>query len=286
MVENLIMVGPTRCATTSLFRTLSSYDCIAPSKLKEANYFLSDSASSYNDIFNSKQKDKIKLLEASPKYFMYSEIVAKRIYEQLPHAKIIIVLRDPYKRLRSILDHILIKRSPNKFESIDMLSRQQIACFDNLKHAGVDIDRLCLYESMYSIHLKNYLNIFPSDNVFITFYDDVILKKDFTLLIDFLGLDDEGLGLRHDNKTRTVKSKFLHSVALKVNNKFEPFLNRNPFIRDGLRKSYYKLFERQSSVSYDFPGEFVELIHNDLRKTKEVLISIGFKNFPNWLEGI
>lgn len=108
----LIVFGPPRSGTTSLFHWLAAHPEIAPSERKELNYFTGFSASHdrfdpndqrpYLDCFQIDPGARFSL-EASPLYShpQVTPLAIARIISELPEAKIILLLRDPVARFIS-----------------------------------------------------------------------------------------------------------------------------------------------------------------------------------------
>lgn len=100
------IVGPEKCGTSWIDKALR---LVAPETLpvvtKETFYFDRhyDLGKGWHDSLFQSGVDYRG--EVSPSYFS-SELAPHRIYSEYPDAKIIIVLRDPYKRMESHLQHL------------------------------------------------------------------------------------------------------------------------------------------------------------------------------------
>ena len=109
VLPDVIIAGVGRCGTTSLFRYLSAHPGVCPSRLKETAVLLSECAtevkvveSLYKDYFSHCEGQEGVLLEASPQYVLDPKNTASKINVLLPDSKVILILRDPIARLRSV----------------------------------------------------------------------------------------------------------------------------------------------------------------------------------------
>jgi len=106
MLPNFFIVGASKSGTTSLYLYLDKVSGIYMSRVKEPHYFhrssfkliarsITDKAE-YQKLFKSATKEKA-IGEASTSYLQDPES-ASLIHDQVPNAKIIIILRDPCQR--------------------------------------------------------------------------------------------------------------------------------------------------------------------------------------------
>ena len=107
---NFFIVGAARCGTTSLYHYLNESSDVFMSKIKEPHFFASNFCKLINLYSMTNKEEYLKLFEnvtteqavgeASVHYFQAIE-TAGDISRVLPHAKIIIMLRDPVERFFS-----------------------------------------------------------------------------------------------------------------------------------------------------------------------------------------
>ena len=98
---DFVCIGAPRCGTTWLSENLSEHRDIYIPGQKAMNYFnvnWNKGIRWYSDAFR-KGKNRVKG-EISPLYFG-SEIVLKRMHEQFPRIKIVVIVREPIQRLKS-----------------------------------------------------------------------------------------------------------------------------------------------------------------------------------------
>ena len=103
-MRTCILAGPTRTATTSLFRYFGRTKGVAPSIHKETDFFLSRLIEgidcpydSYDACFRDVAGATARI-EASPLYFAFGKRAAEAIHAEEPDAHIVFTLREPTER--------------------------------------------------------------------------------------------------------------------------------------------------------------------------------------------
>lgn len=116
VLPDFLIIGAQKCGTTSLQRYLIQHPCIAPAFRKEVHFFdknLRKGTSWYRGHFPSVLykyyvmavlRRRFMTGEASPAYIFYPH-APKRVLETVPHAKLIILLRNPIDRAYSHHQH-------------------------------------------------------------------------------------------------------------------------------------------------------------------------------------
>ena len=173
---NFFIVGAPRAGTTSLYFYLKQVPEVYLSPVKEPNYFSirvipADhyllpirNKSNYLRLFEG-VKDEIAIGEASPSYLEDPE-APKLIHQVAPHAKIIILLRDPVERAFS---HYLMMVSQG-YEKLSF--REAIEQILSKKSRGEF--RHYLTPGLYSEQIKRYINIFGNEKVKILIFEEFI----------------------------------------------------------------------------------------------------------------
>lgn len=298
MRKVLILIGPTRTSTTSLFRGLADVQGLSPSKIKETNYFLSDEVDLLSDLqflesfqsMFSKDNDGDCFIEASPLYFLHHWKVIPRINRLVElgyDVKCVVTLREPEERFWSLYKHIISKRSINVHQDVNVFVKANIRALDEPSKASVDLDYLSLYESCYSKILPTWL---CSDfDVELCYLDNLMAGQD-TVIESVLRWADIELGAwkyLEENKSTLVKNQNLHKISLSINDKFEPFLNRHKWVRDLIRRAYYLLNGRNANTIEGLEVEsrqrVRQLLESDTKSLGEFLKSVG-KSAPPWCE--
>jgi hypothetical protein len=301
----LILLGPTRSSTTSLFRVLSSVEGISPSKIKETNFFLNDVVDSYTDeqlksnfLKNFSCNNGDCLLEASPLYFLYAEKVAPRIMrlQRLGFdVSALVTLREPEDRFWSLYKHILTKRSAGKYDDISDFVSQNIGSLKVKSDLfSIELDFLSIYESCYKSILHTWKNHLGDKSLKVCFFDNLVDPDDFkSEIIELLEWSEIELGQGCDlkflveNKSTLVRNEFIHKLSLRFNDYLEPFLNKNKWVRDILRITYYTINGRRDELS--IPRNIKDIVRKEIQSGNVHLINelTGLCNpetIPDWVQ--
>ena len=110
ILPEFIIIGSEKCGTTTLYYYLTQHPAIISSSTKEVHYFdtnyhglwwyRSHFPTIFYKFFLRIFNKKIVAGEATP-YYIYHPLVAKRIFNDLPKIKLIVILRDPISRAYS-----------------------------------------------------------------------------------------------------------------------------------------------------------------------------------------
>lgn len=204
-LPNFLIIGAAKSGTTALFNYLGQHPEIYPSSHKEPNYFAfanqevnfqgpGDDAynrscvtnlKSYERLFDPVQSRHRAWGEASTIY-LYHPSTAERIYNLIPDAKIIAILRNPIGRAYSSYQHLVRDgyETLSFEEALDQEEARRQANWQHLYHYT--------RQSIYAPQLQPYLDLFPREQLRIYLYDDFrdspqsILKD----VYQFLEVDD------------------------------------------------------------------------------------------------
>lgn len=129
VLPDFIILGTMKGGTTSLYRALMDYPCVAPALKKEVNFFAGKCGRNiwwYRAHFPTylrrfavcHQSHQILMTgEATPSY-MFDPHAPRRIWETLPKAKLLMMLRNPVDRALSHYHHVVRKgKEPLSFEA-------------------------------------------------------------------------------------------------------------------------------------------------------------------------
>jgi hypothetical protein len=302
MLPNVIIFGGMRCGTTSVFRYLAAHPEVASPSKKELNVFdimLSDPTeavvAAYATWFDSKRcAGKQVRLEASPVYARNSGPISRKIRKLIPDVKIIFLLRQPEARILSI--YKAVKRS-NVFAEGVSFDRFITAMAKSPPDDSIVINKneksivTELQNGLYSQNVQLLLEQFGADSVFIGFLETLSDDPSTFMrnLASFLGIDShfyDSFEFSIENPNIDVRNPELYRVALLINEKLEPLLNRVPRLRKILRAFHYQLNHHKETRS---PGslqtiETLRLYYeSDRSSLRECLSRIGIKELPAWL---
>ena len=210
---NFFIVGAGKAGTTSLYRYLQQHPQIYMSPIKEPSFFASEvqienltpafrrhvrrqSAGlpnplgwlvldwdAYQRLFAGVQNE-IAIGEATPSY-LWSPTAAANIHARIPHAKIIMILRDPAERAYSQYLHQLS-------EGLTRYSfRRQIELAARGGHRELGILHPFLEVGLYSDQVRRYQHYFPSHQIRIYWYEEDWRRPQWLLrdIFEFLGVD-------------------------------------------------------------------------------------------------
>ena len=191
-MQHAIIIGSAKSGTTSLYFTLVQHPRICKCKVKEPHWFAPtfsknkrfdiNSFERYEELWPTYTDEKYDYaLEASTSYTRYPMYpdVARKIYEQIPDAKLIYVMRDPAERIRS--------------------HKQMIAGRGQELHP----DKYYLDMSDYEMQLEQYRLYFNPEQILTIQFEDMVQPTwDINVVWDFLGVERHDIQLMHRNKTR------------------------------------------------------------------------------------
>lgn len=209
-------MGAPRCGTTSLYEYLKNTPNFFMCPIKEPNYFsISIDSSTLYYNHTRKKEDYLKLFkhtnnalaigEASPQYLRDPK-APNFIHENIPNAKIIIILRNPVERAFS---HYLLRFGSGS-ESLSFKKTMQKALDAN---EDDDFARRIYVAGMYSEQVQRYVEIFGKSNIKILIFEEFIKDtwnsvKD---IITFLGLKEnppESVSEVHNTYTEPRNNMF------------------------------------------------------------------------------
>ena len=109
-LPNAVIIGGMKCGTTSLNAWLREHPSVAFSSVKETHYFdqhYQRGLRWYRTHFPLLERIQgaYCTLEATPSYLYRANSVAARMHAQIPHARLVVMLRDPVRRAVSHYGH-------------------------------------------------------------------------------------------------------------------------------------------------------------------------------------
>ena len=194
-MPEFIIIGAAKSGTTALYEYLVEHPDVFMSPIKETNFFAWDdndvksifghkpknyfpvkSISKYQEIFAKAEADKV-CGEASPLY-LESATATKKIHGMIPDVKIIVILRNPADRAFS--DYCMQIRHSYTEKTVEV---------------GLAPDSHSVQGGNYYTMLKQYYDIFPSENILVLKFEDLKNnpEKQAQKLFNFIGVDGKFL---------------------------------------------------------------------------------------------
>ena len=207
MHPNFLIIGPPKCASTSLHHYLGQHPEIYMSELKETNFFTKDynKGTEFYEKYFTKANSAKAIGEATPSY-SFLPFAADRIQKEYPTIKLILCFRNPIERAFSnwlMLWDAGVEKATFKDAIQINLKQTTYINFEGQKGADVfnnrenNIEpgekwvRTYLQAGMYAQILANYYKHFPKEQIKIIYLEDINKKKDETLkeIFTFLNVD-------------------------------------------------------------------------------------------------
>jgi hypothetical protein len=187
---NFFIVGARKCAVTSLYVYLQNIPGVYMSPLKELYYFAPNSVKSkrwdkeeYLGFFK-KANGHVAIGEATPIY-LWDPDAPKVIHQTIPHARIVMSLRDPVERAYSqylMAMKFATRKSPFYDELIRSYKKQE-------KVHG--ISALYVELGMYYDQVRRYFDIFGREQVKVLIFEEFVQDpvKYVNEVLAFLGVN-------------------------------------------------------------------------------------------------
>lgn len=217
MLVNNIIIGAGRSGTTTLVEYIKQHPNVNFSTIKEVTYFsVEEHFNRGTEYFHSFFKNKKGILSTSDTYLLMDRDAPNRIFNYNPNIKLIVILREPSKRTFS--NYQYAKNNGYLVEKISFLESQLLEGNYLLNHNVVFQNNYCsFYGSLYNQHLKNWLNYFNKEQLFICTTSKLNAEPIETLnrLFDFLELEPYLVKkITAKNKAAGVKNKGLNSFLV------------------------------------------------------------------------
>jgi len=201
-LPNFLILGAARCGTTSLHYYLAEHPDVCMSSIKEPNYFLFDETGQpciddrriaaksvpdrdrYEKLFTRPAKA---VGEASPLY-LYNRETPTLIRKTAPDARLIAIAREPVERTWSHFVYVNDDLGERVVPAFREAVERELGLPYEPYRTGTHFVRL----SAYAEQLERYRAVFPSEQLLVIGYDDLIRRTAETLatICVFLGIDD------------------------------------------------------------------------------------------------
>ncbi len=286
---NLFIAGAPKAATTSLYELLRKIPGIYMSEEKEPAFFCRKTVpdnhygkpirnkKDYLALFEKVKDEKI-IGEASV-WYLSDPDSSNLIYQTLPHAKILISLRDPVER---VFSHYFFQINKNLLNiSFHEQIKKEMNC-------GLDysIPRIGLEAGIYSEDVKRFLNIFGKNQVKIIIFEEFIQNKEKTLeeILKFLGLNYKVNRL--DDKVYNPYSPPRGPISERIRKSDTLFQIAKRIIPKFVRKSMVEKFLIGERIKPKIDSEdrktLINYYKSDVKNLKKILgRELPWPNFQN-----
>jgi hypothetical protein len=294
-LPNLIMAGPGKAGTTSLFWYLSQHPAICPADVKEIRFFAPIThgtgsippTEEYARHFNHCGMEEYRL-EASPQYFHGGGALITAMRQILAHPRIIITLREPVDRLWSIYRSLKVRRTLPQQTTFD----SYVAQCEEIHRAGGPLSLenrayWTLSGQFYVDHVQTWLDAF-GDDLKIVFFEDLARSPTDVVrdLCRWLRIDDtvvDSFTYTVENQTVANRSRILHRIALAANS--QGVLRDRRRLKAPLRRAYYRINRMPPSetMSEETRRRLEETYAAPNAALARALRQRGYEDLPGWL---
>jgi len=209
MLPNLLVIGAMKSATTSLHQYLDAHPMIHMSQEKEIDFFNTQEnfqrgLTWYQNHFEVNPQISI-YGESSTSYTKYPFFhrVPQRIYQTIPHVKLIYILRDPIERAISHY-HMMFLRDEEQRSFTDAIADLETSMYVRV--------------SQYHTQLQQYLDYFPLEQIHILTTNS--LKRDskaaMQQIFDFLEVDPIIEAEQYTYKHNNAAEKFGYNAVGRI----------------------------------------------------------------------
>jgi hypothetical protein len=200
-LPDFFIAGAPKCGTTALYSYLAEHPGIFMPEFKEPHYYSDDfsspyyvrSAAAYRALFAQATKEQ-RIGEASV-WYLFSEVAARRIQEENPEARLIVMLRRPVDLFQSLHNQMLA----SLYE--DERDPEKAWLLQKIRRGGERIPRLCeeprllQYDAACQLgaQLERLLQVFPRSQVHTILFEDLVAAPRVTYegVLRFLGLPSD-----------------------------------------------------------------------------------------------
>jgi len=260
LITGLFIIGSQKCGTTSLAQWLNQHPDLSLCSNKEPSYFsikFNDTKEiDYHNLFHQKEEENKLFFEASTSYTQYPFFpeVAKRIFEYNKNAKFIYIIRDPIERIKSHYRHNWIKGYTRKSFVEEVLSNPEYICF-----------------SSYGLQLRQYLNYFPMERIYITSLEKLVSNniEELNNIFNFLGVK------KLKNKDIVFKPKNVSSEVPQVPYIYLYFSFIYKYFNPNIKRFFKKILSVKANCKLnstkDFDAILKDLLAQDKKEFKKIL---------------
>lgn len=137
-----------------------------------------DNLACYAKLLTARYASQKVIGEFSPNYVIFGEKEFEEIFKHLGAIKLILMLRDPICQLFSSIKYGAIQKNQVSESECNKRLRRALMSFDPNSTSAINYKKT--YESV--------LKYFPSENLFVGFYENLFTVKEYSNMCNFLGI--------------------------------------------------------------------------------------------------
>jgi hypothetical protein len=191
---NFFIVGAQKAATSSLYQYLKEIPGVYMSPIKEPFYFAPHTVQGNASDLIGDKKEYLQLFEKARGYiavgeatpiYLWDPDAPKLIHQTVPHARIIMILRDPIERAYS--NYLMMRKySGRKASFYDELMRDS-----KIQERIYGISQLYVEFGMYYEQVKRYFDTFGMEQVKVIIFEEFVKHPERSIneVLDFLGVN-------------------------------------------------------------------------------------------------
>jgi hypothetical protein len=263
-LANLVIIGAMKCGTSSLHQYLGMHPQIQMAAEKELDFFIEEKNWQKGlDWYRSHFDASIQIRgEASPNYTKYHAFqgVPQRMYQIIPNAKLIYLVRDPIKRIVSHYLHNVIDRCESR------------SLTEALQDLEINHYVKC---SLYYQQLQKFLVYYPLEQILVVSLETLACDRQATLrkIFQFLEIESD---FEHGEFSRV----FHQSKQKKRLTDLGQWITQLP-MAGRLRQVFPSLLEESTEAPILHQGLQESLI-KFLREDVESLKALTHCSFSDW----
>jgi len=242
-LPDAVILGAQKCGTSSLHWYLTQHSGVIPPLRKEVHYFdvnFERGEHWYRAHFGRRSEHGLNF-DASP-YYLFHPLVAERMHALLPHAKLIVLLRDPVRRAYSQYWHERDKgRESLSFEDALKAEPERVdAAHRKLANGEIETSREHQIHSYvargrYAEQLERWLARYPREQLLALRFEDLV-KDPLAVLnqtLAYLGLPPmpearlEARNTRHYPPMQPATAEMLRESFAAQNRRLEALLGQS-----------------------------------------------------------
>ena len=231
-VPFLVVGGTTKAATSSIFAWLQDHPQVKKTTVKEFRFFMDtkyplrfmdtyqsteESLAEYLKNFRANNSQQVLHVDVTPDY-LYGASTPQQLYEALPNAQIVFILRNPLSRVKSWYRFAYQDGLLNGISFDQYLATQEL---EEKHDAGIPQWQRAQEQGRYAYYIQKFLEYFPKPQVHVLFFEE--LKNDpakaLKEIANVSGIDPsfyDEYEFPVVNETQNLKNPGLHGLYKKA----------------------------------------------------------------------